>query len=210
MSTIVYDIEIIKAIPDRSSIPNPDIEYCEGWNDHANMGISVIGAYDYEESRYRVFCSDNINDFFNLLRERTIAVTFNGISFDNNVIKAAYPDHLVYDTPTHVIDKLEQYDILVETWKAHGLDSKFNYKTHGGFSLDAISKVNLNNSKTGNGALAPVLWQKGQIGSVIDYCLQDVRLTKLLFDRIIHSGKLISPRTSRLVTLRNPYDNHSV
>lgn len=38
---ILYDIEIIKAIPDKS--PIPVIKYCGGWNDHGNMGVSVIG-----------------------------------------------------------------------------------------------------------------------------------------------------------------------
>ena len=50
---LVYDIETTKAVPDRA--PNvAGIEYCGGWEDHANMGISVICAYDYTTDRYRV------------------------------------------------------------------------------------------------------------------------------------------------------------
>jgi hypothetical protein len=41
MKYILYDLEIKNAIPDKSPIPG--IEYCGGWNDHGNMGISVIG-----------------------------------------------------------------------------------------------------------------------------------------------------------------------
>ena len=62
-SVLVYDIEIVNAIPDREGIKKEGVEYCEGWGDHAGMGISVIGAYDALEDRYRVFCEDNGNDF---------------------------------------------------------------------------------------------------------------------------------------------------
>ena len=53
MKLVVYDIEIQKGILGKKEKPVPGIEYCNGWNDHANMGISVICAYDYEEDRYR-------------------------------------------------------------------------------------------------------------------------------------------------------------
>lgn len=46
MSVIVYDIEIIKAIPGRNGEREEGIEYAEGFHDHANLGVSVIGAYD--------------------------------------------------------------------------------------------------------------------------------------------------------------------
>lgn len=56
---LVYDIEIIKAIPQKDSPKKQGIEYCKGWHDHQNMGISVIGAYSFEDDRYRVFTKDN-------------------------------------------------------------------------------------------------------------------------------------------------------
>ena len=43
---LVYDLEIVQAIPQRNKAKEPDIVYCAGWEDHANMGVSVIGAYD--------------------------------------------------------------------------------------------------------------------------------------------------------------------
>ena len=41
MGYLIYDLEIVKAIPDRNKPNEPGIEYCAGWDDHANM-LSLI------------------------------------------------------------------------------------------------------------------------------------------------------------------------
>lgn len=62
-----------------------------------------------------------------------------------------------------------------------------------GYRLDDLAWLNLNTGKTGNGALAPELYQKGQWGKLIDYCLQDVNLTRMLFNKI-HVGNAKTPK----------------
>lgn len=197
MNTLIYDIEIIKAIPNRSGPRDPKIEYCEGWHDHENMGVSVIGCYDYREDRYRVFCADNFGAFLSRCAiDGTLLVSFNGISFDNRVIDACLKTKI----PERIC-----YDLLVEVWAASGLGPKFAYPSHAGFGLDAICEANFGTKKTGNGAFAPVLWQRSQIGEVIDYCLNDVRLTKQLFDHVLDGGRLKCPKTGNPLTLRSPF-----
>ena len=188
---IIYDCEIVKAIPPKDGSLIDGIEYCDGWRDFENMGISVIGAYDYVEDRYRIFCEDNFGAFQDLADSADLVVGFNSIAFDNALCAAS----------GITVPKEKSYDILVETWKAHGLGPKFVYPSHMGFSLDAIAASNLQEKKSGNGAMAPVDWQQGRIGSVIDYCLQDVRLTKRLMDMILEFGQLISPKTNELVDI---------
>ena len=195
MQPMIYDIEIEKAIPSK----NPadilqDIDYCAGWHDYTNMGISVICAYDYLTERFRVFCKDNIAEFFKLAPER-LMVGFNSIPFDDAVICATYGE---------IYQPVASYDILREIWKASGLGPTFKYPSHIGYSLDAVASANLFQEKTGNGALAPVQWQRGEVGSVIDYCLQDVNITKLIFDRICNGQKIICPKTGELLTLSEP------
>ena len=173
-----------------------DIDYCDGWHDHANMGISVIGAYDYITDRYRVFCKDNFHEFLLLAGDgRDPMVSFNGIGFDNKVLRSAQID----------IPDSRCYDILRELWSAVGLGPEFNYKTHGGFGLERVGKANFSLSKTGNGAIAPVEWQRGNIGNVVDYCLNDVKLTKMTFDRIVETGGLRNPcDSSHFITMSPP------
>ena len=194
MKPLVYDIEIEKAIPSRLEQREAGIVYCDGWHDHANMGITVIGAYDYADGRYRVFCRDNFSDFLTLTMSRFPLVTFNGIAFDNEVIRR---------TCGFDLSERPNYDLLVETWRAAGLSTLFAGTTHMGYGLDAMCERAFGLRKTGQGALAPVLWQRGQIGQVIDYCLNDVHLTRLLFDRV-NAGLPLFGRDFEELRLKHP------
>lgn len=198
-SIVVYDLEIKKGIQGRGEDKLAGIEYCAGWHDHANMGISVMGVYDYYEDRYRVFCDDNKEEFLSLLDDRAIWVTFNGISFDNKVVNACWGERRF----TKVCDP--NYDILAEQWLASGLGSTFTPGKNAGFGLDATAQANLGLKKTGNGALAPVLWQRGQYGELVDYCLTDVHRTKRLFDLILNGTEFISPKTREILEMRDPF-----
>jgi hypothetical protein len=195
-TALVYDIEIVNGVPDRDGTRLEGYKYCEGWHDHAGMGISVIGAYDYAEDRYRVFCADNFEAFLTLCAERAPLVSFNGLAFDDKVIDAEMaPDIGVMPPST-------RYDILVEIWRAAGLAPRFGGKSHGGYGLDAMGEANFGIRKSGNGALAPILWQDGRVGEVIDYCLNDIRMTKRLFDSVLASIPLICPKTGARLELR--------
>lgn len=181
---IIYDCEIIKAIQGRNEERLTGIEYCEGWRDFLGMGISVIGVYDYATGRYRVFCADNFNEFQELVDTTDIVIGFNSLGFDNPLCRA---------NGLNIPDE-KSYDLLAEVWHGAGLSRTFNFKTHGGFGLDACAQANLGLSKSGNGASAPIDWQRGKIGVVIDYCLNDIFLTKSLVDLVIKDGFLINPK----------------
>lgn len=185
MKALIYDIEIVNAIPLRKEAPIYGISYCAGWQDHANMGISVIGGYETDTGRYRVWCADNREEFFEVADKAELLVTFNGIGFDDKVIRACWSND--FDPGQ------KSYDLLVEIWRAAGLGPTFDYRTHGGYGLDAMCEKNFGLRKTGNGALAPVLWQQGKVGQVIDYCLNDIRMTAPLFDCAVIGQPLMDP-----------------
>lgn len=52
MNALIYDIEIVKGIPDKKKTMLEGIEYCAGWEDHANMGISceVMTGWRHSEA----------------------------------------------------------------------------------------------------------------------------------------------------------------
>ena len=188
---LIYDCEIIKAIRDPKKVDLAHIEYCNGWDDYENMGISVIG----------VNCIDK-NDGFDLISNHNllhntldkfqfglhgvdVLVGFNNQSFDDKLLKANG-----FVIPESVIN----YDLLAEIWEGAGLGREFVYPTHAGFGLDAICKANGLGEKSGDGANAAILWQKGKHQEVIDYCENDIKLTRKLFDLIQEKGEIKDPR----------------
>ena len=194
MKILIYDIEIKKGIPEKN--PSPGVEYCAGWHDHANMGISVIGAYEYASERTRVFCEDNRQAFVNAVADADLCVGFNNINFDNAVIAAT--------ENWGEVPESKCYDLLREIWAACGFGTEFNKDTHAGYGLDAVCRANFGGAKTGYGGHAPVQWQLGKVGTVIDYCLNDIYLTKRLMDLVLLDGKIRNPKTGEMITVRQP------
>lgn len=183
MKYLVYDLEIRKAILQENQMPLPNIEYCNGWGDFENMGISVLGMYVSWEDRYLVWFK-NCKEYLTYFRDATYLVGFNNVKFDNKVLKVEW------NFPWMDSDC---FDILRESWSACGFDPD---RPEGGkgFTLNNFSENNLGESKRGHGAQAPVLWQQGKWGEVINYCLDDVAKTKKLFERILRDGYLIHPK----------------
>lgn len=187
MKIVIYDCEIKKGIAKRGENKIPGIEYCKGWGDHAEMGVSVTGVYVYDEDRYRVFCDDNVDEMLSLFAAADLLVGFNSLRFDDALLAATYEDFVDVTTP--------RYDILVEIWRAAGLKPSWGSpKTHGGFGLGDMCETNFDVPKSGHGAMAPVDWQRGKIGSVIDYCLHDIYMTKMLMDLAISGTPVVNPK----------------
>ena len=201
MKILVYDCEIIKAVmPDYANQAKIEgIEYCEGWHDHSNMGISVIGTYNNwtKESIAYVNFDDilpmdkesswrPLSEFQELLNQADVLVGFNNQSFDDNLIKANG-----FTIPENILN----YDILVEIWKAVGIEPPFVYPTHAGYSLKQTCEANGLPPKIGDGANAAVQWQRGEHKKVIDYCLNDIKITTELLRKIMNNdGWLVNPK----------------
>ena len=193
MNLIIYDCEIKKAIQGRNEERIPDVEYCDGWRDFTGMGISVIAAYDVNRQQTRVFCDDNFWEFKALVdNQENRLLGFNNWKFDDELVKTIGVE----------LPKERSLDLLRKIWQANRLDpDNFNPRTHGGYGLDACAQINLGIGKSGSGAFAPVLWQRGRIGQVIDYCIRDVMLTYQLYIRA-KQGIFTDPKTGRVIDLK--------
>ena len=177
---IVYDCEIKRGVETENNPRLDGFEYAAGWDDFSCMGISVLCAYDGTERRYRVFCEDNLEDFVVMACNRRGVIGFNNHRFDDKLLAA------------HGID-VGHYsrDIAASIWSAAGVPDGEHPK---GLGLDAICKANYLGGKSSAAADAPQDWQRGRIGRVIDYCLNDVRMTVRLLRLIEDTGGIIDPR----------------
>ncbi len=185
---IIYDLEIQNAVPSNNIRLN-DVKYCKGWDDHVGMGLACLCLYDYANDQYRIFDEFELDELKTIIVQAECIVGFNHIRFDNKVLQT-------YDV---IIPENRCYDILREIARADGTPDKI-----GGLSLNAVCQANFNISKNGDGANAPVLYQNGAYGKLYDYCLNDVRLTKRLLDKIIRTGRIINPRTGKEIFVRKP------
>ena len=178
MKLVVYDCEIRHCIPDGKNPIPEGMACCAGWTDYVGMGISVITAYVWGEG-YRVFLEDNMEEFKALASDpETMLAGFHSWRFDDRLISAVLG-----------IQIAQSWDLLYQIALAAALNP------HGvphGYSLDAVCEANFLPKKSRSGAQAPILWQSGMIGTLIDYGLGDVMRTKKLIELAL-DGRLRSP-----------------
>src|ERR1700684_3274336 len=181
MKLVVYDCEIRHCIPDGKNPIPKGMATCKGWTDYTGMGISVITAYVWGEG-YRVFLENNMQEFKALASDpETILAGFHSWRFDDRLIAA------VLDIG---INPSRTWDLLRQIVKATGGNP--DGVPHG-YGLSALCEANFLSRKTpGAGAQAPILWQSGQIGALVDYCLSDTMRTKKLIELAV-DGRLRSP-----------------
>jgi hypothetical protein len=183
---LLYDLEIINCIPSVKEPRDPRFQYCLGWDDHAGMRVSVLVAYDFRAESLHVYCEDNLQEFAALAQHRKHIVGFNSKSFDDKVVAA-------YD-----LNVRTTWDLRMELLERVNGDTK----RHAGRRLADWLLANDLPPKTESGAFAPHMWQQGEIGRVIDYCVQDVMLTKRLIDKL---PELVDPLTGSVVHCVPPW-----
>ena len=181
---VIFDLEIKKTI-----------EQCsKGWQSYDEMGISCLCMFDYFTGRYRVFDDYNKDEAVRILCTYDLVVGFNTIGFDWKVVQAEWiksSDNLAILAARQSKD----YDILAAIWSSIGGFSK-------GYKLDDVAFDSIGVRKSGDGALAPKLYQAGRLADVIDYCINDVLIEKTLFEFVINNGFI--NRAGKTVQLELP------
>ena len=185
-----YDCEIQSCIPQYGEEKDPQFEYCDGWDDHANMGISAIATYSNWDGAFRVFSQYNAEGFQELINKSDRIIGFNSKSFDD---KLCIANNIKIQT---------SYDLLAETWLAAGMPEVYTPGvTRSGYKLENLARANFNIGKFGTGELAPMLYQQGKVEAVEAYCLTDVYLSvRLLW--LGWDGQLIDPTSGDKLQLR--------
>ncbi len=142
-----------------------------GSNNPADLSISVVGLYEYEGDKYSCFTEAEFSQLWPILENADLLITFNGEHFDIPLLNKYYPGDLA---------RIKSVDILKEMQKIAGRRMK----------LDQIAEGTLGVKKSGNGLDAIRWWREGQVQKVKNYCLDDVRITKDVYDYALKNGKL--------------------
>jgi DEAD/DEAH box helicase domain-containing protein len=142
-----------------------------GSNDPVDLTVSVVGIYEYENGKYSAFLEEEFNKLWPIIENADMFVTFNGDHFDIPLLNKYYPGDLF---------KIKSVDLLKEMHKVAGRRMK----------LDQIAEGTLGVNKSGHGLDAIKWWKNGEIEKVKNYCLDDVRITKDLYEYALKKGKL--------------------
>lgn len=141
------------------------------------LGISVVGVYSYEENRYDAYLEPDVSvKLAPRLQAAELLIGFNIRRFDLPVLQP-YLSYPILNLP--VLDIMEE---IVKNL-GHRL------------SLDSLAKATLGRGKSGHGLEALRWFKEGRFDLITKYCLDDVKLTKELYDYGKQNGRLFA--TSR-------------
>ena len=136
------------------------------------LKISCVGIYDYLTDQFTSYEEKDMMKVEARLREAELLIGFNIRRFDMAVL-APYLFMPVTHIP--VLDLLDD----VETFRGHRA------------SLDSLAGPTLKQHKIGNGADALILYKEGKMDELKRYCLEDVRLTKEIYEYGCREGKVL-------------------
>ncbi len=127
------------------------------------LGISIVGVYFYKENRFDAYTVDRLDELGERLRTCDLIVGFNSRRFDMPVLQPYLP---------YSIEDLPQLDIMEEVQKVLGHR----------VSLASCTKATLGVGKSGDGLDAVRWFREGRLDLIAKYCLDDVRITRDLYD----------------------------
>lgn len=130
---------------------------------HDKLKISVIGCYFYETSSYESFEEHELPTLWKHLEQADRIIGYNTKGFDLPVMNNYYSGNFL---------DFSNLDILEEIHKALGFRLK----------LDDVAAATVGTRKSGHGLQAVEWWKQGEIQKIKEYCLQDVKVTKDVYE----------------------------
>jgi DEAD/DEAH box helicase domain-containing protein len=127
------------------------------------LDISLVGVYNYEKDEYSSYLQEDLNKLWPLLEQADMIIGYNSDHFDIPLLNKYYHGDLSF---------LKSLDILKEIKDSLGRR----------VSLDQVAEGTMGKKKIGHGLQAIEWWKAGDIDSIRKYCLEDVRLTKEIYD----------------------------
>ncbi len=169
MKLLVFDVETKKAFDEVGGY------YPE------KLGVSIIGTYWRDESgeEYVGYREDNFLPFWRKLETADLVVGFNILNFDYATLKPYYSGSF---------EQFPSLDIMVE------MEKHLGHRV----ALDAVAKETLGEQKSGHGLDAITYYHEGNWEALEKYCLQDVKVTKDLYEY---------GRTNKLLKFKNKWNN---
>lgn len=137
----------------------------------ASLELALVGIYDSADGVYRSFVKEELKDLWPLLERADLLIGFNIEHFDLPILGKYYTGNL---------GRIKSVDLLKEVRDSLGRRIK----------LDTLAEATLGRKKIGHGMESIRWWKNGEVEKVRKYCLEDVKITKELYDFAREKGHL--------------------
>lgn len=151
------------------------------------MQITVVGVYFYNQDIYKTYFLEDLSELEKELKETDLLVGFNNDHFDTPILNKYYKIDLF---------SIPSFDILRE----------FRSITGKRVGLNSIAGATLGMYKSGSGGEAITLYQEGKMDDLAKYCLDDVRLTKDVFEYAIINKNIKYTSRDNWLRLNIPFE----
>ena len=133
-----------------------------GWGNIHKMGLAVGVVWDSLDQKFFTYEEKDARQLADKLRTADLVVGFNVIGFDYTVLQP-YSD---FD-----LQEINTFDMLVDVKKRLGFR----------LSLNHLAQHTLNAKKSADGLISLQWYKEGKISKIIQYCKQDVEITRDLY-----------------------------
>ncbi len=154
-----------------------------GSNDPRDLDISVVCLHDSKDGSYQSFFEKDFNKMWPILEEADALITWNGDHFDIPLLDKYYPGDLT---------KIKSIDLMKEIQDVLGRRLK----------LDSVAGATLGTKKSGHGLEAVEWWKSGELDKLVKYCIDDVRITRELYEFALAKGHLKFPDAGSIREVR--------
>ena len=149
----------------------------------ALLDLSVVCIYDYEKDSYSSFLEDDLPKLWPVIENADLLIGYNSNHFDIPLLNKYYPGDLT---------KIKSIDLLQAIRDSFGRRVK----------LDQVAEGTLNTNKSGHGLEAITWWKNGEIDKIIKYCLDDVKITKELYDYALNNSELKFKEGGKIIPIK--------
>lgn len=141
-----------------------DIETYGDINNKEELEVTVASLYDYEEGQYESYDEHELGDLWKKLEQADLLIGYNSKHFDVPVLNNFYAGDL---------SQIPHLDLLERIKESSGQ----RYK------LDDIAQATLESvEKSADGVKAMEWYEEDKIEKIKDYCEQDVKVTKEVYE----------------------------
>jgi DEAD/DEAH box helicase domain-containing protein len=151
-----------------------------GWDHIDRLGVSVACAYDSAQEKFLSFRESELPKLIELCENRLV-VGYNIRGFDLPVLVPYGLD----------LGKIDCFDIMYD------LETLTRQRF---LKLEHVARGTLGTGKSADGLQAVEWWKSGEIDKIIEYCTQDVRVTRDIFHYGRKEGYVRIQRSDENVT----------